>query len=207
MIRWKKTWDQWEGVPVDVMPCSNDEFLPPPPQPHHIAIMDLQNREIERLRRKFGMSRRRFVRTSAAMTIGFWAIDAIKGGRWGNYAAAHNTATLDACDLEWAGRGGLETVMNLPGEFIFDIQSHHVDPEGDWRVTNPAMHAFFAAHLAAGVGPHRRPARHPRRRLDPGRRGRRDRPDGQPLAVPLLQGAVPGLGDDDDGSVVHADLA
>jgi predicted TIM-barrel fold metal-dependent hydrolase len=146
MINWKKSWpDQWEGLPVDVMPCSNDEFLPPPPQPHHIAIMDLQDREVERVRRKFGMSRRRFVRTSAAMTIGFWAIDVVKGGRWGNYASAHNTATLDACDLEWAGRGGLETVMNLPGEFIFDIQSHHVDPEGDWRVTNPAMHAFFAA--------------------------------------------------------------
>jgi predicted TIM-barrel fold metal-dependent hydrolase len=145
MIRWKKTWEQWEGLPVDVMPCSNDEFLPPPPQPHHLAIMHLQDREIERLRRKFGMSRRRFVRTSAAMAVGFWAIDAVKGGRWGNYAAAHGTGTLDACDLEWAGRGGLETVMNLPGEFVFDIQSHHVDPEGDWRVTNPAMHAFFAA--------------------------------------------------------------
>ena len=49
MIRWKKTWpEQWEGLPVDVMPCSNDEFLPPPPQPHQIAIMDLQDREIER---------------------------------------------------------------------------------------------------------------------------------------------------------------
>ena len=146
MIRWKKSWgDQWEGLPVDVLPCSNDEFLPPAPMPHQIAIMDLQNREVERLRRKFGMSRRRFVRTSAAMAIGFWSIDAVKGGRWGNYAAAHGTKTLDACDLEYAGRDGLETVMNLPGEFIFDIQSHHVDPEGDWRVTNPAMHAFFAA--------------------------------------------------------------
>jgi hypothetical protein len=79
------------------------------------------------------------------MAIGFWAIDAIMPGKWGTYAAAHNTATVDACDLEWAGRDGLETLMNLPGEFVFDIQSHHVDPDGDWRVTNPAMVAFFAA--------------------------------------------------------------
>ena len=25
------------------------------------------------------------------------------------------------------------------------VQSHHVDPDGMWRVTNPAIHAFFAA--------------------------------------------------------------
>ena len=43
--------------------------------------------------------------------------------------------------------------MNLPGEFVFDIQSHHVDPEGDWRVTNPAMHAFFT-----GIWPQASPA-------------------------------------------------
>ena len=107
--------------------------------------MHLQDREVERWRRKFGMSRRHFVRTSAAMAIGFWAIDRVMPGDWGSYASAHNTKTLDACDLEWAGRGGLETLENLPGEFIFDIQSHHVDPTSDWRVTNPAIVAFFAA--------------------------------------------------------------
>jgi len=36
---------------------------------------------------------------------------------------------MDACDLEYAGGKGLETVSNLPGEFVFDIQSHHVDPD------------------------------------------------------------------------------
>jgi len=36
-------------------------------------------------------------------------------------------------------------VRNLPGEFVFDVQTHHVDPDGMWRVTNPAIHAFFAA--------------------------------------------------------------
>ena len=32
MITWKKSWpDQWEGLPVDVLPVSNDEYIPPPP--------------------------------------------------------------------------------------------------------------------------------------------------------------------------------
>src|SRR5438309_11273164 len=108
--------------------------------------MRLADEETERWRRKFNMSRAEFVRTTAAMAIGFWAIDVIRPGVFGNYGAlAHNTATTNACDLEWAGRHGLETLRNLPGEFIFDVQSHHVDPDGLWRVTNPAIEAFFAA--------------------------------------------------------------
>jgi uncharacterized protein len=146
MISWKKSWpDQWEGLPVDVLPCSNEEYAPPPPTKEQIEVMRRQDAEVERWRRKFGMSRRSFVRTSAAMSIGFWAIDSVMGGRWGSYASAHKTKTLDACDLEFAGRQGLETLANLPGEFVFDIQSHHVEPKADWRVTNPAIVAFFAA--------------------------------------------------------------
>ena len=110
--------------------------------------MALAETETDRWRRRFGMDRRQFVRTAAATTIGLWAIDAVGRGRYGHYALAHNTATTNACDLEWDGQtgdDGLSTLANLEGEFIFDVQSHHVDPEGLWRVSNPAIHAFFAA--------------------------------------------------------------
>ena len=155
MIDWKRngpsltsspkrfSWaDMSENLPVDVMPCSNDEYLPLPPNQAQLAIMRLAHRETERMRLRFGMSRRQFVRTAAATMIGFWAIDMVMPGRFGNYGFAQSPQ--DACDLEFGGRG-LETLRNLPGEFIFDVQSHHVDPDGMWRVTNPAVHAFFAA--------------------------------------------------------------
>ena len=158
MINWKRSgpsvtsgpgrhsWpDIREDLPVDVMPASNEEFFPPPPSPEQLAIMRLADHETERYRRQFGMSRAQFVRTAAAMAIGFWAIDRVRGGVFGDYGWAHNTATTHACDLEWDGRKGLETLRNLPGEFIFDVQSHHVDPDAQWRVNNPAIHAFFAA--------------------------------------------------------------
>ena len=157
MIDWKRhgssptssparfSWpDLSQDLPVDVLPCSNDEYFPPPPSQAQLAIMDVANRETERWRHKFGMSRRQFVRTTAATAIGFWAIDLVRMGRFGNYGFAQSGGP-DACDLEWAGAKGLETLRNLPGEFIFDVQSHHVDPEGMWRVTNPAFHAFFSA--------------------------------------------------------------
>src|SRR5918998_4507492 len=142
--------DAWEtmaeDLPVDVLPCSNDEFFPLPPSEDQKAIMAIADAEVERWRHKFNMSRREFVRTSAAMAIGFWAIDVVRPGIFGSYGGAGAQINRpDACDLEWAGRKGLETIKNLPGEFVFDVQSHHVDPDGMWRVTNPAIHAFFAA--------------------------------------------------------------
>jgi hypothetical protein len=143
VIRWKAHYgDMWEGLPVDVMPVSNGEFLPEAPSPDHLAIMALADRETERARSRFNMSRRDFVRTAAAMSIGIWAINQVTGTQWGGYNAyGHNTLTNAACDLEYPNA----QLDNRPGEFIFDVQSHHVHPNGTWRVTNPAIEAFFAA--------------------------------------------------------------
>jgi predicted TIM-barrel fold metal-dependent hydrolase len=126
-------------------------------------MMRLANEESERQRRRLNMSRAEFVRTSGALAIGFWAIDAIRPGLFGNYGWAHNTPTTRACDLEWANHKGLESVRNLPGEFVFDVQSHHVDPDGMWRVTNPAIEAFFA-----GVWPQSSPATGDKPSVGPG---------------------------------------
>jgi uncharacterized protein len=94
------------------------------------------------------MSRRDFVRTAMAMAIGFWAIDAVSPRRFGFFGSgdgARAASRTDACTLDYAGATGLETRTNLPGEFIFDVQSHHVDPAGMWRVNNPVFQAVFAA--------------------------------------------------------------
>jgi predicted TIM-barrel fold metal-dependent hydrolase len=131
------------------MPVSNGEFVPPPPTDQQRRVMALADQETERWRRRVGMTRRDFVRTAMATAIGFWAIDAVSPRRWGFFGPAERanaaSSQTDACNLEWAGATGLETRNNLPGEFIFDVQSHHVDPAGMWRVTNPAFEAAFAA--------------------------------------------------------------
>ncbi len=153
MIPYKKHYgEMWEGLPVDVLPCSNGEFLPGDPTPDQLAIMALAEQETEKARRRLNMSRRDFVRSAAAFSIGLWAINQITGTTWGGYTVnAHNTLTNAACDLEFPGA----QLHNPPGEFVFDVQSHHVDPNGTWRVTNPAIEAFFAAiwPQAGGVAP------------------------------------------------------
>src|SRR5215204_6863021 len=71
---YRHSWEEMsEDMPVDVLPCSNDEYFPPPPSREQLRIMELASNEAERMRRKFGLSRRAFVRTAAASAIGFWA--------------------------------------------------------------------------------------------------------------------------------------
>src|SRR4051812_41493269 len=134
--------EEWlsERMPVDVMPASNGEFIPPPPTAAQHRIMALQDEAAEDLRRSMGLSRRSFVRSAAAMGLGFWAINQVMPNHFGSYAGANPPGT-GACDLEWPGA----QLANLPGEFIFDIQSHHIDPEGMWRVNNPGFHVVFMA--------------------------------------------------------------
>lgn len=139
------------NVAIDVLPCSNGEFEPPPPTREQLLTMHLQHREAERLSRRFGLTRRQFVRTAAAYSVGLWAINQVHDLTWGRYkASADDTWTNRACDLEWPGA----QMGNMPGEFIFDIQSHHVESEGTWRVANPVMEAFFIGiwSQAGGVG-------------------------------------------------------
>ena len=81
------------------------------------------------------------------MAIGFWAIDPVRPGSFGNYGVAQ--ASPPGARTRATSNGPAprvwRRVSNLPGEFVFDVQSHHVDPEGMWRVNNPAIHAFFTA--------------------------------------------------------------
>lgn len=138
MARWKRTeQDLSEAMPLDVMPISNGEFIPPPPTDEQRAIMALQEEEGERIRRRLGMSRRDFVRSAGALAVGFWAVDRVTSG--GVARADHTTGAECALDNPNV------QLNNLPGEFIFDIQTHHVDEDGLWKVANPGFHAFFAA--------------------------------------------------------------
>jgi uncharacterized protein len=157
-VRKPRELERSEALPIDVLPCSNGEFVPGPPTAGQLAIMRLADQETDRLRRRFHMSRRDFVRSSAAFVVGLWAIDQVAQGVWGQYASAYGTRTNKACDLEWPGA----QLANLPGEFIFDIQSHHVESDDAWRVNNPAFEAFFAAvwAQAGGVAPAASPDRY-----------------------------------------------
>src|SRR3954451_21602923 len=122
----KKHLDRWsnldERMPVDVLPASNGEFLPPPPDEKQLKVMALKDEKAEEARHKLGMSRRTFVRSASAFGVGFWAINQVYSGEWGHYVAGADTGPIgdDAGSLEFP----TVQLNNLPGEFIFDVQTH-----------------------------------------------------------------------------------
>lgn len=138
---WTHSWpDPSMRMPFDFYPCSNGEFIPPPPTADQHEIMRLQEEEGERVRRRLGMSRRDFVRSAAALSVGFWAMKQV-GLRRANASHADDPKGCTEEDLHHPGA----QLNNLPGEFIVDVQTHHVEEDGLWRVTNPGFAAFFMA--------------------------------------------------------------
>lgn len=133
-----------ENLPVDVMPASNGESYPPPATADQRKIMALAEEKTEQMRAKLRMNRREFVRTGLAMGIGIWAIDTVTGGPWGRYAlggpAGDDPTAPDMCAMKYPN----VQLNNLPGEFIFDVQSHHIESDGIWRVAQPVHWAVIA---------------------------------------------------------------
>ena len=142
MIRWKRSWPELsENLPLDVLPCSNGEYMPGEPTRAQRAIMELAREECDKTARKLGMSRRSFLRTSAATAICLMAIDRVRGTQ-----AYAQVDTSSISNPNPACKGDVAQLANQPpGEFIMDLQTHHIDSGGMWRVTNPAFEAFFAA--------------------------------------------------------------
>jgi uncharacterized protein len=133
-----------EDLPVDILPASNNEFYPRSANADELRIMRVAEAKTEEVRRRTGMSRRDFVRTGLAMAIGFWAIDNVAGGKYGRYALGADLpgdpTAPDMCNMKYPN----VQLNNLPGEFIFDVQSHHVESDGIWRAALPVHWAVIA---------------------------------------------------------------
>jgi predicted TIM-barrel fold metal-dependent hydrolase len=104
--------------------------------------------------RRLGMDRRDFLASAMGMATSLSVLNLAacsssstagtkksKGGAPGDggYAIPPD-ATMDA------GLAG--KILNGKGEFIFDIQTHHIEHEGDWRTTNPSSGQFLGSYFA-----------------------------------------------------------
>src|SRR5687767_7642549 len=79
-----------DSLPINVMPASNEEFVPPPPTREQIAIQKIAMEEIDRQAHRHGISRRRFLQKSAAYAITLTAINQVMGRTGGYYAHAYD---------------------------------------------------------------------------------------------------------------------
>ncbi len=118
-------------LPLTFDPVSNGEYLPRPKSARDAKAERLAHRWVERGVRRTGVSRRDFLRTTCGTAACLAAIDAVSGtSAYG--LTAESLFDPAAADAVLAG-----------GEFIFDIQTHHVMPGKGWEKKNPWMSTFL----------------------------------------------------------------
>ncbi len=111
----KATWDaETDGFsPIPTRVVSNEEYLPLPQTREQAQVAALLLATATRNARRLGMSRRAFLGSSAGMAAAFLAFNAVFGRIFDvDPVEALESAAADA--------------RKLAGQFVFDIQTHHV---------------------------------------------------------------------------------
>lgn len=117
--RWRRKWerdhltDGWSPVPTQIV--SNEEYLPLPPTLEQRRVAH-RLRETSRLNaRRLGVSRREFLGSTCGMAAAFLAMNQVFGRFF----------DVDPAEA-WEAAAVSERLPR--GEFVFDVQTHHVVP-------------------------------------------------------------------------------
>src|SRR5262245_1449173 len=105
--------------PIPTQIASNEEFIPPPQLPEQKAVEERLRDLSARNARALGMDRRHFLRTKAGLAAALLAMNDV----FGNFfdVSAAETKDPEAFAEKWP-----------KDQFIFDIQTHHVDVSKKW---------------------------------------------------------------------------
>ncbi|MEA3413533.1 MAG: amidohydrolase family protein, partial [Pseudomonadota bacterium] len=115
-----------QRLPIKVDSTSNGEYCPRPLTRREVAANDHAQKLVGKVAGRLGISRRAFLKNAAGAAATLLAFNEThaKAGTSGGFFDIPDEAAYDAALAE--------TVLG-GDEFIFDIQTHCVDPSGAWR--------------------------------------------------------------------------
>ncbi len=119
--------------PIPTRIASNEEFIPPPQSPQQKEFEARLTRISEQAARRQGLSRRSFLRSGSGMAAALLALNQVFGDCYEVDAA--EVDDQKAFEEKWP-----------KDQFIFDVQTHHVDVAQKWYDNTPdgkAMMTFF----------------------------------------------------------------
>lgn len=105
--------------PIPTRIASNEEFVPPAQLPEQKAVEERLRDLSDRNARALGMDRRHFLRTKAGMATAFIAMNEVFGDFF--EVSKAEAKELEAFEEKWP-----------KDQFVFDIQTHHVDVSKKW---------------------------------------------------------------------------
>lgn len=122
--------------PIAFRPGSNGEFVPAPPTETDRRAGEEYRRVVDENSRRLGVSRRQFVTSACGTAAALLVIERAYGQPGAPGYAVPKSAAHDVDEACAKLRGG---------DFIFDIQTHHVEPRReDWLAKNLLTRAFEA---------------------------------------------------------------
>jgi uncharacterized protein len=110
-------------LPIKIDRTSNGEYAPPPLTPAQKLARRLAHEAATENARRLGLSRRTFLVSAAGAASTLAAVNAANAGARGGFFAVPAEAAQDEAQAA-ATVGG--------DEFIFDVQTHCVEPTGRW---------------------------------------------------------------------------
>src|SRR6267154_4638968 len=106
-------------LPIPTQIASNEEFIPPPQSLEQRKVEALTLDLAEKPAKAQGLSRRQFLRTGSGIAAGLLAMNEVFG----------NCFAVDAAEIKDQKAYQEKWPKN---QFIFDVQTHHVDVEPAW---------------------------------------------------------------------------
>jgi predicted TIM-barrel fold metal-dependent hydrolase len=134
---------------------SNGEYFTPESTRERRA-RDLILRLADEKARRLGLERREFLASALGMATSLWVVNLVgcgdsgeAGGASGNAGAGGYGGIPDAALQD----GDLACqLLDLSDWFVFDVQTHHVNPQGSWRQTNSVWELFLSTLPQASCG-------------------------------------------------------
>ena len=141
LIRTEHDDDSPARPPIPTQVVSNGEYYPLPKTRAQRQVDERLTEYADRFGRKLGLSRRAFLRSACGMAAAMVAMNDVFGAhsRWRGLKFFPGVTPAAAADPDTAA-----ALLDTADDFIFDVQTHHVDVDGAWKARNPAAVRFFA---------------------------------------------------------------
>jgi hypothetical protein len=141
-------------LPLPPGPVSNGEYVPGPPRARDQAVQQEIRQSIDDAAAAVGMDRRRFLQTAGGVAASLAVFNLAACSHSAPPASPHASGPTSP-----AGTFAVPPATDLPacehalanqGEFIVDVHTHHVMPDGPWRHIAPATVGLIEAMLPGG---------------------------------------------------------
>ncbi len=131
-------------LPFTLGQASNGEFVPKERSESHLRAEALAMDMAERIATKRGIDRRRFLMSTGGLAVMLAAINSVGCDDDDGQGSPTPGGTFQV-----PADGDPDAVCEMleGDELIFDVQTHHVDPEGPWVNESPASAGFFRSAL------------------------------------------------------------